>query len=241
MPVPQPCRTALVDYFCPRQFRDQRAQILADSKNKNFLIRVYLGRRDPDSRKKLSQVRFYNLPLLVNDVETLGMQTERLIAIMADALTNPHWKAHLDANDVEYVLESSPAMKSAPSAAEIRKMLVCESEGASPWLEFTKRYVHMWLLDFNECKEFELDQDGLRLICDGFWRNDPYYPRPGSDHANDVELWNLFRDRYLVASEQLTNSDMPHEFIQKIEVDGEEGRRQRTAAGSGSMFAQITS
>jgi hypothetical protein len=238
MPIPEPCREALVDIFCPKHLRKNIPQILANQQNKNCLIRIYLGRRDPKSRASISQLKLYNFPMLVNDMEELGMNTQRLAGVMADALAILHWTAHLDANDVEFVFGSSPARDTSTfNANDIRN--------ASPWTseqglaDFQRRFVHMWLLDFNECHEFEENPEGLKLICNGFWFNDPYYPRPGSDNVDDIELWAIFRDRYLQSSGLLTTSSMPGRFIAAVEAEGARRSKAASAAGAGSIFEQM--
>ncbi|KAH0374083.1 hypothetical protein KCU65_g28, partial [Aureobasidium melanogenum] len=108
-----------------------------------------------------------------------------------------HWKVGLDANDVEFVLGDSV-------------------RGGK---DRDDHAVSVWLLDFNQCRRFNHDQAGLKQLVDGFWWNDPYYPRPGASHPQDKVWWNTFLSKYLDASALLTDSKMPRQFIQAVEEE----------------------
>ncbi|EFQ24903.1 uncharacterized protein GLRG_00047 [Colletotrichum graminicola M1.001] len=43
--------------------------------------------------------------------------------------------------------------------------------------------------------------------CKSFWRNDLYYPRPGSDNKNDQRLWDIFQGRFLETSGRLLEEE----------------------------------
>jgi hypothetical protein len=58
----------------------------------------------------------------------------------------------------------------------------------------------MWLLDFDCCKELLMDEGGIYQAARSFWRNDPFYPRPGSNLPEDQRLWELFKARFLGTS-----------------------------------------
>jgi hypothetical protein len=84
-----------------------------------------------------------------------------------------------------------------------------------------KRAVCVWVLDFNQCADISMDENGCIKAAEAFWDNDPYYPRPGcldpysseilksiessTDEATattpstvtDEELWNFFKEKYL--------------------------------------------
>jgi hypothetical protein len=140
---------------------------------------------------------------------------------MARTLAVMHWAAGIDANDVEFVLGSSPAINKTahPSSKELE---ACDKDSAGKlyrW-DFDHRSISIWLLDFNQCKTFEHDSQGLKQLVDGFWWNDPYYPRPGSKNENDRNLWEVFKKAYLEASDELSGASMAKDFIDAVEKSG---------------------
>ena len=94
---------------------------------------------------------------------------------MAVALAAMHWGAMVDAADVEFVLGTA--------LGDIR-LTSAELEAAAPrtgtrkMLNFKKRTVYLWLLDFNQCTKITMDDIGVAKAVDAFWQNDPYFPRP---------------------------------------------------------------
>ena len=194
-PLPLPVRAAIVDVLCPKSIRKQKEAFLEKPENKDCLIRLYLGRRNDTTNSKSENVRLRNFPLHVNEMEYLKLDTAMYAATMARALAVMHWTAGIDANDVEFVLSGSP----------------------------TNDSISMWLLDFNQCKEFEHNSQGLKQLVDGFWWNDPYYPRP-----NDEPLWETFKNAYLETSDKLSGGSMAKDFIDAIEKTG--------AKRSGGLF-----
>lgn len=88
----------------------------------------------------------------------------------------------------------------------------------------------MWLLDFNQCQNFEDETDnGMKKLVDGFFWNDPYYPRPGlKGNKEDMAFWNTFKETYLEASKTLladTLDRSPEEFIAAVEKEGQNRSR----------------
>ncbi|ODM18941.1 hypothetical protein SI65_05558 [Aspergillus cristatus] len=37
----------------------------------------------------------------------------------------------------------------------------------------------MWMLDFDLCRDMSMDEAGVQKAVRAYWRNDPFYPRPG--------------------------------------------------------------
>jgi len=184
-PLPLSVRAAIVDALCSKSIKKQKEAFLKQPENKDCLVRLYLGRRNDNS--KSANVRLRNFLLHVNEMEHLKLDTAMYAVTMARALAVMHWTAGIDANDVEFVLGSSPANNS----------------------------ISIWLLDFNQCKEFEHNSQGLKQLVDGFWWNDPYYPRP-----NDDALWQTFKIAYLEASDELSGGPMAKDFIDAVEKTG---------------------
>ncbi|KAH0283633.1 hypothetical protein M436DRAFT_67574 [Aureobasidium namibiae CBS 147.97] len=189
LPLPLSIRAAIVDALCSKSIRKQKEAFLKRPQNKDCLVRLYLGRRNDNS--KTENVRLRNFPLHVNEMEYLKLDTEMYAVTMARALAVMHWTAGIDANDVEFVLGSSPAN------------------------DPTAQSLSIWLLDFNQCKEFEHNSQGLEQLVDSFWWNDPYYPRP-----NDKALWKAFKNVYLEASDELSGGAMAKDFIDAVEKTG---------------------
>ncbi|MCJ1236161.1 hypothetical protein MMC14_004138 [Varicellaria rhodocarpa] len=143
---------------------------------------------------------------------------------MAQAVAVLHWKAGLDANDVEFVLGSSPLSKIPPTSADMEHLDKDGLRHLSQKLDFHHRSVGMWLLDFDQCQKFEENEQGVERLKKGFYHNDSYYPRPALGTAGDTTLWLVFRAAYLQASTEITKSHMPMAFIEAVKKEG--GRRQ---------------
>ncbi|KND95030.1 hypothetical protein TOPH_00722 [Tolypocladium ophioglossoides CBS 100239] len=167
---------------------------------------------------------------------------------MADALAFLHWVAKVDAYDVEFVLarcRPSPEDPTMPPSSPLPNTGFREStsealEGHATWLletppssplpntrsrEFTSEALDrhaMWLLDLDCCRELAMDEDGILQAAKSFWRNDPFYPRPGSTIPEDQRLWQAFKTRFLDTSSSLLHGDeeavrqLPGMLINKI-------------------------
>ncbi|KAK5452141.1 hypothetical protein LTS15_007205 [Exophiala xenobiotica] len=214
LPLPLPVREALFETFAPKSILARKEEFLTREENKDCLVRLYLGRRDENRRSDAFRLR--NFDLKVNEMELLKLDTTMFARTMSQALAVLHWKAGIDANDVEWVLGSAPKYKEMASSAQLRTV---DKEGAklfSQDLDFHQRSIGVWLIDFDQCKTFSHDKDGVKQLERGFFFNDPYYPRPHSKHEMDVALWATFRDQYLATSAGLTESEMPKLFIEAI-------------------------
>lgn len=219
LPLPLPVRTALVDALCSKAIKKQKEAFLKQPENKDCLVRLYLGRRVEGS--KSDNVRLRNFPLHVNDMEHLKLDTRMYATTMARALATMHWAAGVDANDVEFVLGSSPC-KNLTAKPTMEELEASDMHSAAKLYQFDlwHRAISIWLLDFNQCKKFEHNAQGLKQLVDGFYWNDPYYPRPGSRHQDDKHLWEVFRDAYLEASDVLGGGSMARDFVTTVEVRG---------------------
>lgn len=47
----------------------------------------------------------------------------------------------------------------------------------------------------------------MRQAARCFWRNDPYYPRPGAQNEEDQRLWRVFEQRFLETSSSLLSGE----------------------------------
>ncbi len=226
--LPLPVRASILDALAPKGVKAQKREFLAREENQHCLVRLYLGRRE--QRSATRQFRLRNFDLTVGEMEYLKLDTHRYATIIAKALAILHWEAHIDANDVEFVLASAPMIAPRPTVQELEMLNPDTIHLATHSLNFDHTSVGIWLLDFDQCQKFEEDEAGLELLKKGFWLNDPYYPRPVSTNEKDVALWTVFKEAYLAASGSITNSGMPKAFITAVEA---EGKRRRLG---GSMF-----
>ncbi|VUC31592.1 unnamed protein product [Clonostachys rosea] len=176
-PVSDACRQVLAERYCPQGMLP--SQILNSPENEHCLVRIYLGRRrfaSDDKKRHLS--RFFslrNFPLHMDQVEELGLTCDVWAKAMGGALATIHWKLRIDGADIEFVLGAPrDTLKKADNLNESA----------------------LWVLDFDCCKPITPDSAGLTAIARAFWRNDPYYPRPGTANEKDQELWNIFAEEY---------------------------------------------
>ncbi len=74
----------------------------------------------------------------------------------------------------------------------------------------------LWLLDYNQCREFSMDQRGIDEAVEAFCVNGPCYPRPNVDE----QPWIVFRGKYLSASAVIMDgtdrSSVPGLFVQGV-------------------------
>lgn len=214
-------REKIIDLFCPYHLINRAKQ---DPDNDSCLIRLYFGRRDPGKRLQEKSFRLRNFPLQIEDIETLGLESLRLVSAMADALAVMHWKANVDANDVEFVLGLSATQPKQRTSQEMLSLHPRSPEFAAGY-SFLKQRIDLWLLDFNQCTMFDPEKpvdEWMGLLTGAFWFNDPYYPRPAAKHENDRALWQSFKERYLSSSAVFGSNShaLAEEFIGRLEVEG---------------------
>ncbi|KAL9580486.1 MAG: hypothetical protein Q9212_004465 [Teloschistes hypoglaucus] len=71
----------------------------------------------------------------------------------------------------------------------------------------------MWILDFDLCKHMTLDEEGVEQAWKAFYKNDHFYPRPGSDNVTDQKLWNEFKIRFIEASQAILDRESPQAHL----------------------------
>ncbi|KAF9697645.1 hypothetical protein EKO04_003985 [Ascochyta lentis] len=196
--VTLPVRAGLVDTFAPPLIRSSKIRFLATPQQKDCLVRIYLGRQS-------------------NKNEAIPPHSFRLL--MAQTLAYMHWSAGVDANDVEFVLGSSPVVCWLPSRREV---LAADKESAGVLFssDLHHRGMSIWLLDFNMCRLFDKDPAGLKKLVRGLWFNDSYYPRPCAVHPKDKALCKAFSECYLQTSAELGEKEMSQAFIKAVEDEG---------------------
>lgn len=213
-PLPKVVRELLIERYCPEQIRSRAKE---DMTNKDCLVRLYLGRRQVPNARPSRFFTLRNLKLYLNHMEDLHLEVCTFAFAMADALAVMHWDAHIDARDVEFVLGSAPTNSPSPHTT-------------TQTYNFLRRSVHLWLLDFNQCREFSPDDEGIEQCVTAFFINDPYYPRPqnGQDY-----LWEAFRERYLHSSKKIVgekHKDLPRQFMDRLEMKAKELAQNKAQA-----------
>ncbi|PTB53102.1 hypothetical protein M431DRAFT_556142 [Trichoderma harzianum CBS 226.95] len=177
--------------------------VINSQSNEHCLIRPYLA------------FSLRNFPLHLDQMEQLGIDAGDYAIGMADALAFLHWVAKVDGNDVEYVL------------AQPRS----DSDTASTQGQLDDRHLNntnilgphaLWILDFDLCRDLIFDEKGIEQACKAFWRNDPFYPRPGSSNTESQRLWAIFEERFMVSSAEALRSEpdqikqLPKRLIEMI-------------------------
>ncbi|KAI1326818.1 zinc finger protein-domain-containing protein [Xylariaceae sp. FL0255] len=209
LPLPKPIRTSLIDLFCPLG-RQEVSKL--DRSNRSCLVRLYLGAR-------LARVgtttpfSLRNFELTLDRMATIGLEPIDFARSMGSSLATVHWAAKVDGRDIEYVLGSAPTRpepkesQSSPSGSTDRMNTAS--------LNFRRRTVNMWLLDFNQCEPVSLSEAGVHQCVRAYWDNDPYYPRPNVDE----QLWQVFSIAYKErGNEIIPGSTLPSRFIAEIEA-----------------------
>ncbi|KAK8124203.1 hypothetical protein PG999_004121 [Apiospora kogelbergensis] len=196
-PMPADVRNRIIDKFCPSNPPSLPDQIRADDKNRDCLVRPYLGRsKHGRDQSRISFFSLRNCPLHVDQMYDLGLSPKDYSSAMAKTLAFLHWGAKIDANDIEFVLAPG---NSAP--------------------QFSSTFLgghSLWILDFDCCKPLSLDDAGVEQAARAFLKNDPFYPRPG--RTNSYGLWEEFRSEFLQYSRLILDSqDLPTKLMDRIE------------------------
>jgi hypothetical protein len=226
--VPRPISDKIVDLFCAGN-TSLSEFVKSNPDDDSCLIRPYLGRRRRHGQEGGTKSRFQrfslrNVPLHLDQMEALSLNINAYAETMAEALALMHWAAQIDANDVEFVLAPpAPQSKHAPSSA------------------FQSEYlgVHkMWILDFDCCRSMQMDETGVEQACTAFFKNDPFYPKPGTGKAADEDLWIVFKQRFLQCSHRILKGAGQHDpvladkLIERIEEEAQLRKRPKEEAAA---------
>ncbi len=214
-PFPNLVRNTIIDMYCPESIK---SSIRLSEPDRDCLIRPYLGRRrcfGAQSRFKAFSLR--NYPLHVDQIEDLGLDGFLYARIIANTLAVLYWKAHIDANDVEFVLAPPPSQDHAVPANEaLAPQSIINSHTLGEHV--------VWILDFDCCRRMPLDEKGVEQAVEAFYRNDPFYPRPRHGSSKDQALWTFFKDRFLEASEAILEHGSPEARLPALWVESVERR-----------------
>ncbi|KAF2464775.1 uncharacterized protein BDR25DRAFT_159906, partial [Lindgomyces ingoldianus] len=198
---PRDVREMLIDRYCPAKLQDF---VKGNRDDEDCLVRPYLGRRRRvgGTESRFQRFSLRNYALHVDQMEELSLNTPAYARAMADALAEMHWRAKVDANDVEFVLAP-------PRRLPDQRAASFESDCLGQH--------YLWLLDFDCCLDMSMDEKGIDQAVQAFFRNDLYYPRPYGRTPQDRHLWEVFSARFLERSKPIRDDDLPAMFIRKIE------------------------
>jgi hypothetical protein len=232
LPLAKPIRESLIDLYAPK--KADIASLKADASNKDCLVRIYLGKRRERPNNLFFQLRNFNLHL--DQMEELQLDANEFASAIGEALAVVHWACHIDGNDVEFVLGSSPSVIAQPHMILPKPLSLKQASAldvnTSTWdahlNDFKRRTMWVWMLDFNRCKGFAKDTNELLMqLVHSFFRNDPYFPRPFPSQPKDAFLWTTFRKSYELTSAECfkrklspeKHSDLPMLFMNMVEAE----------------------
>jgi hypothetical protein len=241
-PLAKPIRESLIDLYAPRNA--DIANFKADASNKDCLVRIYLGKRRERPNNMFFQLRNFNLHL--DQMEELQLDVNEFASAIGEALAIMHWACHIDGNDVEFVLGSSPDVSAQPHMIFAKPLTVQQISAlpvdTSTWNahlnDFKERTTWIWMLDFNRCKSFAKDTNELLMqLLHSFFANDPYFPRPFPSQHRDAFLWTTFRNSYERTSAECfrrkispeKHSDLPRVFMDMVEAEQKKRMESRLA------------
>ncbi|KAL6832012.1 zinc finger domain-containing protein [Trichoderma camerunense] len=222
IPVSTSIRRLLVQNLRP----DVKVEDVINSQsNEHCLIRLYLGRRryrrseaqpaTGETRQRLRAFSLRNFPLHLDQMEQLGIDAGDYAMAMADALAFLHWVAKVDGNDVEFVLAQPRSQSDTTSTqGQLDERRFDNTKILGPHA--------LWILDFDLCRDLTLDEKGIEQATKAFWRNDPFYPRPGSSNTENQRLWKIFEERFMLSSAEALGSEpdqikqLPKLLIERI-------------------------
>ncbi|KAK4617593.1 hypothetical protein CLAFUW4_12457 [Fulvia fulva] len=143
---------------------------------------------------------------------------------IGSAMAVLHWEAQIDCNDIEFVLGSSPTTleRARMTSSELKELKPETSTYNAVYgpsiVNFEKRVMSLWAMDFDQCKSISMDAAGLDLAVSALERNN-YIPRPGSGRAYQEDLSVAFRETYLKVSKTILPAKyrpLADQFISKM-------------------------
>lgn len=246
-PLPAPVRTALIEMYCPPSLQEASKTSTA---NRDCLARVYLGRKRRVGAPLPPNFSLRNYNLCLDQMRVLNLPTTLFARSMAEALAVMHWSAFIDGYDVEFVLGGEAAFDYRQHNLLQHTSDELEQLASNTDLDAQLRHhvtdeapVRMWLLDFNLCSRWseelvvKFPAQILSQMVLAFFENDPYYPLPLMEAADDQELWSAFQQTYLDKADVLLCQGSNYEMLKDLParfIDGCIAReRQKLADGHG--------
>jgi hypothetical protein len=87
--------------------------------------------------------------------------------------------------------------------------------------------VAIYLLDFNQCREIQPNEEGVKMCVEAWATNDPYYPRPVLEPVCDTEdsqtkekrtMWDTFEAAYLQTAREIAATNGVEGVVRCAEV-----------------------
>ncbi|KAK5166078.1 uncharacterized protein LTR77_008339 [Saxophila tyrrhenica] len=238
-PMPQPVRSAIIDYFCQWEIRQAAKDDLA---NRDCMVQPFLGRkRHGNQGSKLKSFSLRNFKLHINDLQKLGLAPTEWAEAMAEGMAILHCSAMVDGNDIEFVIGSSPtpqqSVRHAPRYADVQKLEAGESTfklATSSGQDFRHRINSLWLLDFDACKDIPMDQSGVDAALAAFLQ---LYqcPRPHTDDSRLEEMWKAFAVRYRAVASTCGQREFGRRFLEAVEAAVEKMNQEKQERDKRSM------
>ncbi|KAF8970286.1 hypothetical protein BDZ97DRAFT_1790796 [Flammula alnicola] len=195
-PLPSTLKAKLIDLFCPPNLNERAPGLV---RRGHHLARLLLGRPEPDANRAAPQRFFdtYNFPLTRGRAEQLGLNTVLLSGEMGRMLAQLHMTARNDARDIEVVL-----------GANITSPVPNRRERREP---------RVWVLDFNQVKEFDFTENQIPLLVDAFFANEAYFPRARPADS----LYGVFSKAYLEECKKIGEvaGQLGQKFIVALEAE----------------------
>jgi hypothetical protein len=184
-PFPRHISDKIMDLCCPPTPNNKLCDFVkSNPADEHCLIRTLLGKRrrhNATNTSRLQRFSLRNVQLHINQMEELGLDVRAYAETMAGALALMHWGAHVDANDVEFVL--APRISS--SSPRFQSHVLGEHT--------------LWILDFDLVRSMSMDAAGVKQACMAFFKNERFYPREARDRA----LWQVFKGRFADPSKRI--------------------------------------
>ncbi|KAI4248858.1 MAG: hypothetical protein L6R40_000870 [Gallowayella cf. fulva] len=191
---------------------------LSSEPDEDCLIRLYLGRiRWRRGGSKIAPFSLRNDPLHLDQIESLELDFNLYAMILAEALADLYWRAHVDAKDVEFVLASPWEGDTIHDEGAVGRPARIHSVYLGEHA--------VWILDIDCCRDMQMDVQGVQQAMEAFYQNDPYFPRPGGRTSMEQTLWTIFRDHFLQTSEDIIGrgspeADLPALWVDLVEIEG---------------------
>jgi len=212
-PLPKPIRDELIDLFCPEPGRAGAKKAVG---NRDCIIRLYLGRRRRNTSRPVKFFSLRNFSLHLDMAEQIQLDVGAFANEMAIGLALCHWRAKADCNDVEFVLGSAPTILNFAVTPEQVRSMPMDSTTRPEALHhnFEKRTAHLWMLDFDKCRNMAMTDEGIAQAVKAAEDNDPYFPKPHKTQPSDKMLWTTFSQAYIKASKTILDADDVAEGLQ---------------------------
>ncbi|KAI1456930.1 zinc finger protein-domain-containing protein [Annulohypoxylon moriforme] len=217
-PLEEETRAALINEYCAPRLR---LRALADPKNNDCLVKVYLG--STEGRIGETPFSLRNLELHLNQMIHMGLDVDLMASQVGQALAVVHWAAGVDAWGVQFFLGGS-SKPSLPSYLEIEE--IEPSTYTGPKSRIIKHFfcgrTVLWMLNFDQVQPITMDHAGVSRAVDAAVFGGIYLPKRYSRNPAEKSVWDRFREQYIDTSnlilqyEDKKTQQLPHNFLDQI-------------------------